>query len=354
MNARPYLANGVHIAFFPGGGADGVEANSVNLPGGKVPAVILTESGALSLGCNCRRLPAGRRGRPGDHRARHLLLRPEGGERRSPGAAALGVVNNAAGFFSPLLTNVTIHSSNCRSRTPPPSWRCRRRPPPRSLRRMCPMRHSNSPPPSVPADPGRGWSVETQCHGAGRERLLGQYRHRQRRHLRFGHLHGHAACRRCGGARDSGPQGLEEPGLRAAVIETASPTALPDYSPRIEGSGLVQAAGATATEVTVHGEEDRKMGLLSFGVAELTREFRDERDLIVVNHDAFPRHSRGPRPPREACRTRSGCRVRPCLCAGRDETVLRMSLAVPAKTAGVTHDASNNSSRSRTPPASSG
>ncbi len=77
--------------------------------------------------------------------------------------------------------------------------------------------------------------------------------------------------------------------MRAAVVETASPAALPRLlAPRIEGAGLVQAVGATATEVTVHGDEDGQMGLLSFGVAELTRDFHDERDLIVRNHGHWP------------------------------------------------------------------
>src|ERR1700722_20889749 len=80
----------------------------------------------------------------------------------------------------------------------------------------------------------------------------------------------------------------QEPGLRAAVVETASPTALPDYAPRIEGAGLGQAVGATATNITVHGDEDGQMGLMSFGVAELTRDFRDERDLILRNHERLP------------------------------------------------------------------
>ena len=80
----------------------------------------------------------------------------------------------------------------------------------------------------------------------------------------------------------------KEPGLRAAVVETASPTALPDFAPRIEGAGLVQAVGATATHVTVHGDEDGQMGLMSFGVAELTRDFREERDLIIRDHGRWP------------------------------------------------------------------
>ncbi len=45
MNARAFLVNGVHIALSSGGGANGVDANSLTLPNGSVPAVILKISG---------------------------------------------------------------------------------------------------------------------------------------------------------------------------------------------------------------------------------------------------------------------------------------------------------------------
>jgi minor extracellular serine protease Vpr len=133
----------------------------------------------------------------------------------------------------------------------------------------------------------------------------------------------------------------KEPGLRAAVVETASPGALPDFAPRIEGAGLVQAVGATATNVTVHGDEDGQLGLMSFGVAELTRDFREERDLIVRNHDRWPATfaatatAAGGVP--HSVKLSSAVSVR-----GHDESTLRMTLEVPAATAGGTHDASGN------------
>jgi minor extracellular serine protease Vpr len=134
----------------------------------------------------------------------------------------------------------------------------------------------------------------------------------------------------------------KEPGVRAAVVQTGSPTALPDFSPRIEGGGLVQAVGATATNVTVHGDEDGQLGLLSFGVAELTRNYREERDLIIRNHDRWPATftataTSAAGVPHSVDLSRSTVSVR-----GHDESVLRMTLEVPAKTGGATHDASGN------------
>jgi minor extracellular serine protease Vpr len=133
-----------------------------------------------------------------------------------------------------------------------------------------------------------------------------------------------------------------EPGLRAAIVETASPAALPDYSPRIEGSGLVQPVGAVATQVTAHADQDTKLGLLSFGIAELTKNFKDERDIVVRNHDKFPAtftatatSSAGV--PHTVDLSRSTVSVR-----GNEESILRMNLSVPAGSAGATHDASGN------------
>ena len=138
-------------------------------------------------------------------------------------------------------------------------------------------------------------------------------------------------------------QNWKEPGLREAVVETASPSALSDFaSPRIEGAGLVQAVGATATNVTVHGDQDGQMGLLSFGVAELTRDYREERDLIVRNHDRWPATftvtaTSAGGVPHTAKLSSSSVSVR-----GNEENILRMSLEVPAATAGATHDALGN------------
>jgi hypothetical protein len=133
-----------------------------------------------------------------------------------------------------------------------------------------------------------------------------------------------------------------EPGLRAAIVETASPAKLPDYAPRIEGSGLVQPVGAVATQVTAHADQDTKLGLLSFGIAELTKNFKDERDIVVRNHDKLPATftataTTSAGVPHTVELSRSTVSVR-----GNEENILRMNLSVPAGSAGATHDASGN------------
>jgi hypothetical protein len=104
----------------------------------------------------------------------------------------------------------------------------------------------------------------------------------------------------------------------------------------------VQPIGATATNVTVHGDEGGHMGLMSCGVAELTRNFHEERDLIVRNHERFPASftahaTAAGGVPHSVRLSHSSVSVR-----GHDEEVLHMTLDVPAGTAGATHDASGN------------
>jgi minor extracellular serine protease Vpr len=81
---------------------------------------------------------------------------------------------------------------------------------------------------------------------------------------------------------------------------------------------------------------------MSFGVAELTHDFRDERDLIVRNHERWPAAftataNSAAGVPHTVKLSSSTVSVR-----GHEENILRMSLAVPAATAGATHDALGN------------
>ena len=70
---------------------------------------------------------------------------------------------------------------------------------------------------------------------------------------------------------------------RAAILQTASPTMLADYTPRIEGAGLVQPVGATLTQAVVGSDDDSAQGL-SFGFAETLRDYHASRTLQIHNH----------------------------------------------------------------------
>jgi minor extracellular serine protease Vpr len=345
MNARAFLANGVHIALSSGGaGANGVEANDLKLPNGSVAAVILKSSStALGLGCNATDFPASAAGA--------LVILARGTctfdtkviNAQTAGAVAVGVVNNAAGFFNPaidaakipfieLLQSDTpiflaapspVSASVVPANVPDATFRLAA-----SFSSGGPRSHDGDLKPNVAAP---GVNVFSTASGTGTGGLF-----ESGTSMATPHVAGVAAL------AVQAHKDWKEPGLRAAVVQTASPTALPDYAPRIEGSGLVQAVGATATNVTVHGDERDHLGLMSFGVAELTRNFHEERDLIVRNHERLPASftavaTAAGGVPHSVRLSRSSVSVR-----GHDEEVLHMTLDVPAGTAGATHDASGN------------
>lgn len=70
---------------------------------------------------------------------------------------------------------------------------------------------------------------------------------------------------------------------RAAILQTANPTLLRDYLPRLEGAGLVQPMGAILTQAVIRSDDDNPNGL-SFGFAETLRDYRAARELSIENH----------------------------------------------------------------------
>ena len=71
--------------------------------------------------------------------------------------------------------------------------------------------------------------------------------------------------------------------LRAAVVQTAKPSMLGDYSPRNEGAGLVQAQFATTTQAVVRMPDEN----VSFGFADLLNDFNVTKTVTV--HNAGPK-----------------------------------------------------------------
>ncbi len=69
--------------------------------------------------------------------------------------------------------------------------------------------------------------------------------------------------------------------LRASVVQTSSPTKMSDYSPRVEGAGVVQAVGAVNTQAVVRVPDDS----VSFGFADLLQPFHGTQHVTVRNND---------------------------------------------------------------------
>jgi len=74
--------------------------------------------------------------------------------------------------------------------------------------------------------------------------------------------------------------------VAAAVVNTADASKVVGYSARLGGNGLVQPFGATQTSVIAHSENDTPS--VSFGVAELTRDFSGDGRIVVENRGSEP------------------------------------------------------------------
>ena len=77
--------------------------------------------------------------------------------------------------------------------------------------------------------------------------------------------------------------GWSQADLRAAVVQTASPTMMLDLLQRNEGAGLAQAQSATATQAVVRMPDES----VSFGFADLLTDFSSTKTVTV--HNAGPK-----------------------------------------------------------------
>jgi subtilisin family serine protease len=345
MDARRFLANGVIITLASGLSVDGVDENALPLPSGKVPVLILKTGASLSLGCDTTDYPSG-----GAKGALVVVSRGtcsfdiKADNAMAAGAAAIAVVNNAPdGFFNPQLDNVTIpfialmQSDGValaaqKSTTtgmlafgnvPDTGYRLAA-----TFSSGGPRYGDGALKPNVSAP---GVNVFSTLVGSGNQ---GTYD--SGTSMATPHVAGVVAL-----AIQAHPN-WREPDIRAAVEQTGTPSLLDDYAPRIEGSGVVQAVGATTTDVTASGPQHADLGLLSFGVAELTADYHDSRDVVVTNHARFTdifaaAANRVGGVPHSLRLSSSTVAVH-----GQSQTTLHVSLAVPGASVGQTHDAQGN------------
>ncbi|HYR36166.1 MAG TPA: S8 family serine peptidase, partial [Burkholderiales bacterium] len=122
--------------------------------------------------------------------------------------------------------------------------------------------------------------------------------------------------------------------IKSAIVNTGNPSAVLGYSTSLGGTGLVQPARSTATQVVARAEGRRFGSSLSFGFAELKGNFRKTKEIVLRNNgssDAIfniaPAGASGS--PHTVSLSRSSVRVR-----ARSEAEVSVTLAVPAATAG--------------------
>jgi len=75
--------------------------------------------------------------------------------------------------------------------------------------------------------------------------------------------------------------------IKAAIVNTADPSQVAGYAPLRAGAGLVQPFGATRTQVTATAGGE-PLTSLSFGFAELDRDYRQTQDLEIRNRGGSP------------------------------------------------------------------
>jgi hypothetical protein len=120
--------------------------------------------------------------------------------------------------------------------------------------------------------------------------------------------------------------------VRLAVLNSADPTQLTGFTPRLGGSGLVQPIGATQTSVVARADDDA--GSLSFGLDEFTHDYQATHDLIVSNNGTQTANFNVSAAASAGSSPHSATIESPLLLAPGQTTTLHLTLSVPASTAG--------------------
>ena len=122
--------------------------------------------------------------------------------------------------------------------------------------------------------------------------------------------------------------------IKAAIVNTGRPSGVLGYATSLGGTGLVQPAGSTATQVVARTEGQRFGASLNFGFAEFSDRFHRTKDISLRNHGSrdaiFTVAQTGASgSPHTLSLSRTSVRV-----PAQGETEIRVTLDVPAATAG--------------------
>jgi subtilisin family serine protease len=345
MDARANLA-GTLIALAPSGvTVPGVEADSAALPAGGVPVVVLKSGSGLALGCSQSDYPAG-----GASGALVVVSRgtctfvAKATLAAANGAVAIGVVNNAAGYFNPAIPGVTLPFIEL-LQSDTPKWLGAGASPTAMLTpgsvanptfETLASFSSGGPrygdslfKPNVSAP---GVAIFSVGVGTGNGGVT-----ESGTSMATPHVAGLAAL-----TREAHP-GWHEHSIEAAIVETANPGMLSGADPRLTGAGVIQAVGSTATQVVAVDQDGNAS--LSFGFEESMRNYRDTRTLRIRNHGhdhvrfnvSYSPAATATGVPHTVTLGRTALTVN-----GGDETDLDVTLHVPVATVGATHDANGN------------
>ena len=134
----------------------------------------------------------------------------------------------------------------------------------------------------------------------------------------------------------------DERSVRAAIVQTASPKLLNDYTPALEGSGLVQPLGATRTQAVVFAEGKSGVESISFGFEEFLRDFHSDRDVTVRNLGDSPIVFKVTSTKTGGVPHKLHLSDSTIVVGAHRDAKLEVTLSVPVETVGATHDPDGN------------
>jgi subtilisin family serine protease len=282
VDGRPSFPGAV-LSLASGQTLSAQDSNGAQLPTGTLKTVVLRNAnGTVSLGCNAAEY-AGTAGK--------LVITLRGSCARidravfgqQAGAAAVALINNSAdyGVFEGPIDGVTIpllgiQPADAAALTDSPSASLQAKTLTNRQVGVTASFSSGGPrggdsalKPTLAAP---GVSVISTMVGSGSGVLMASGTS-----MAAPHVAGVAAL-----TRQAHPQ-WNERALAAAIAQTADATQISDYAARVDGAGLVQAIGATATQTVVAIEEDPSATAISFGFAEFSTDFKASRQLNISN-----------------------------------------------------------------------
>ena len=136
--------------------------------------------------------------------------------------------------------------------------------------------------------------------------------------------------------------GWSEQQLSAAVVETADPSVLTDYTPSIEGAGGVQAVGAAYTQAVVLADTTGGEHAVSLGFDEFLNRYQSRQRLLIVNNGGTPIVFNVSTTPTSAVQHTATVSQTSVFVPAHGRTALELTVSVPAANVGGVHDAFGN------------
>ncbi|MGH8181048.1 MAG: S8 family serine peptidase, partial [Steroidobacteraceae bacterium] len=136
--------------------------------------------------------------------------------------------------------------------------------------------------------------------------------------------------------------GWDERQLSAAVVETADPSVLTDYTTSIEGAGGVQAVGAAYTQAVVLSDTTGGEHAVSLGFDEFLDRYHSRQQLQIVNNGTTPIVFNVSTTPTSVVQHTAKVSEASVFVPAHGQTTVELTVSVPAANVGGVHDSLGN------------